>query len=352
MKHHISDDIYYLLRPHSTCTVDEYFLDKLNGARLSRLREKARDQFHRESFEWVKNDRVDVAGWRRSMAERLEAEIDAYLKVWDGPDIRFRDFLFWVYEQVKGTLLRHLERIVNPEVRGESNIRAFENEAYPLQKMSWLRIEEEIRDLSRRPPSEPAISTPETVIKDGRPQQSWKFNKEKERIWLIGNSRFTELKGFYYIQELLSRPGEPIDCLELLKITEAGFRNFLPQVDSGDAADAQAIRQYKLRLQEQIPREREEAESKQDYQTIDRLDKEVEEITKHLNAARGLGGKRRRLGDLNNRLRDRVSAAIRRATKRIRKNEPEIGQHLEESIRLGYTPQYAPEGTSPDWSLT
>jgi hypothetical protein len=69
-----------------------------------------------------------------------------------------------------------------------------------------------------------------------------------------------------------------------------------------------------------------------------------------LAAALGLGGRSRRTPSSAERARKAVTNRIRDALARIEREDPELGEHLRRSVRMGTECAYRSEPRSP-WSL-
>ncbi len=82
----------------------------------------------------------------------------------------------------------------------------------------------------------------------------------------------------------------------------------------------------------------------------ERLQQEIEFLTQELSSAFGLGGRARRAGSSAERARKAVSSRIGDSIARIRKDHPDLGAHLANSIRLGLFCCYVPEKAVP-WTF-
>jgi hypothetical protein len=93
-------------------------------------------------------------------------------------------------------------------------------------------------------------------------------------------------------------------------------------------------------------------ESGEDEAERGKLAGELEEITAYIRAATGLGGRRRRLGDQDRKLRKSVGQELTRTIKALRKILPELGDHLDRSVcdRSAAAPVYRP-GIAAYWKL-
>ncbi len=211
-------------------------------------------------------------------------------------------------------------------------------------------------------PSMPTDPSPNNYI--------WK----KGQCWAIrfeGNIEkiYTPDIGFYHLQLLLENPGTPFSASELDVAVSRRTKNELRgsisagedppdggvsvfgQSDAGAMLDADAVRSYRLRLEE-IEEGLSEARSNNDLARIEALENEKEWITSELTNAHGLGGKIRKLADERNKVRNRVCNAIRRALKKIKQYDKPLSDHLKRPIlSLGHTVSYIPRD-GLNWSTT
>ncbi|HKR71242.1 MAG TPA: hypothetical protein VJT16_20575, partial [Streptosporangiaceae bacterium] len=82
-----------------------------------------------------------------------------------------------------------------------------------------------------------------------------------------------------------------------------------------------------------------------DIERSARLAAERDALIGELARATGLGGRRRRLGDVTERARTTVTARIHAAIGRIERAHPELGRHLRSSIVTGARCAYRPAET-------
>jgi hypothetical protein len=152
----------------------------------------------------------------------------------------------------------------------------------------------------------------------------------------------SDAKGFHDLAQLLSKPEEPVHCLEL-----AG-RTSEPRGDA-PVLDERARRELGARvrdLQETI----DEATASNDLGRADSARGELDRIVTELSGALGLGGRSRRLGSAAERARSAVTWRIRNAIRKISSRHPSLGRHLENAVRTGTFCAYVPE-KSVDWSF-
>ena len=143
-----------------------------------------------------------------------------------------------------------------------------------------------------------------------------------------------DMKGCRDIAWLLSSAHERIHCLEIAGRMAEGH--------AGAALDARARAECQRRMRE-LREALDEAEADHDLGRQQALKAELEQLTEQLAAALGLGGRARNLGDPAEKARTAVTWRIRSAIKKIAQAHPELGRHLEVSIRTGSFCVYAPD---------
>ncbi|MBA1145902.1 hypothetical protein H0Z60_02405 [Ectothiorhodospiraceae bacterium WFHF3C12] len=155
-------------------------------------------------------------------------------------------------------------------------------------------------------------------------------------------SALPDLKGLHDLVRLLARPGEEFHCLDL-----AGREDD----DAGEAVlDERGRQALKLRIRE-LQEELAEAEDMNDVGHAETLRTELDRLVEGLSRALGIGGRRRRMGDLAERARSSVTWRIRHAIRRVGKVHPALGRHLSNSVRTGLFCSYVPE-REIKWRIT
>lgn len=149
-------------------------------------------------------------------------------------------------------------------------------------------------------------------------------------------------KGIEDLAVLLRRPGREVHCLELAGGADVGG-------DAGPALDATARRAYEARIRD-LQVEVDEARDAGDVGRVERAEAELDALVQQLAEAFGLGGRARRGGSAAERARSAVTARIRAACQRIAEVHPELGRHLEASVRTGTWCCYRPE-TDVSWEV-
>jgi pimeloyl-ACP methyl ester carboxylesterase len=199
------------------------------------------------------------------------------------------------------------------------------------------------------------------------------FRKEGE-FWTItcwGEVlRLKDVRGLAYIAYLLGHPGEEFHVLSMASMIggkqgaadelaepapgEAGMQSDLTvgrMGDAGEMLDAQAKAAYKRRLAE-LREEIEEARELNRIELADRLEDEIETLSRELSRAVGLGGRDRRATSAAERARINITRAIKVALERIAEHNPALAALLTSSIRTGTFCSYTPDSRLPaSWQL-
>lgn len=163
----------------------------------------------------------------------------------------------------------------------------------------------------------------------------WKVWFEKESASLKNNV------GMRHIARLLGSPGREWHCADLLA-QEAGHSGPTPVGSGGEATDKRSIQAYKARI-EQLAEELAEAKMENDVHRQVELQEEARQIREHLSSVTGLGEDPRPAADDNEKARQTVTTAIRRAVKSMEKKHRYLGEHLRKHLKLGVFCHYTPE---------
>ena len=163
--------------------------------------------------------------------------------------------------------------------------------------------------------------------------------------------RLRDVRGLRYLARLLANPGREFHVLDLVAVEprgaaggSRGAEQGVPFRDAGDAGellDGRAKDAYRRRLAE-IEDDLEEARELGDAARAAQANAEREFLVSELSRAVGLGGRDRRAGSAAERARASVTRAVRQAMKRIREHDPELGAHLDRTIRTGTYCAYLP----------
>jgi hypothetical protein len=168
--------------------------------------------------------------------------------------------------------------------------------------------------------------------------------------------RVRDLKGVRYLARLLADPGREYHVLDLVAAetdgdsrTAGGRAYGLSRSDPGDAGeilDQRAKDAYRRRLAE-IEDDIEQASEAGDIERAAQADAEREFLVRELGRAFGLGGRARPAASASERARVAVTRAIRQAVGRIAVHHPQLGEHLERTIRTGTYCAYFPDPRAP-----
>ncbi|MCR9095735.1 MAG: hypothetical protein NXI30_16055 [bacterium] len=195
-------------------------------------------------------------------------------------------------------------------------------------------LEEELRSVARAP-----TRARGRFVREG---DVWRIEFGEEVVWL------RDAKGLHDLANLLAQPNTDVPVMELY--CEAGPEDVSISCPGEDTLlDERALREYVDRIRV-LQREREDAEARADLGAIERCSEELEFLETTLSRATGLGGRSRRTSGPSERARKAVSNRIRASIRRISKAAPELGAHLEESIRTGSGCGYRPIA-EVDWGF-
>jgi hypothetical protein len=184
-------------------------------------------------------------------------------------------------------------------------------------------------------PAAPAPAAPEirvaaaplTLVAEG---ETWLLRAGSTSL------RLKDGRGVRYVARLLGEPDREIHALDL-----AGAGNEADAGDAGEPLDAAAVAAYRRRLAE-LEDELREAEGWNDGARATRLRAEMEFLSAELSRAIGLGGRSRRVGSAAERARVAVTRRIRDLIRRVAEQSPELGRHLEATVKTGTTCSYRP----------
>ena len=168
--------------------------------------------------------------------------------------------------------------------------------------------------------------------------------------------RVRDLKGVRYLARLLADPGREFHVLDLVAAesghvaaVEPGRATGLSHTGPGDAGemlDARAKAAYRRRLAE-IEDDIDQARAFGDTERAAQAEMERDFLARELARAVGLGGRDRRAASNSERARVSVTRAVRQAILRLSEHHPELGEHLERTIRTGTYCAYTPDPRAP-----
>ena len=167
-------------------------------------------------------------------------------------------------------------------------------------------------------------------------------------------SRVRDAKGLHYLGHLLHRPGEEVHALALIAAVDPPAPAAAGRVDRGDdlavgplsdagpVLDARAIAAYRGRFLE-LREELADAEEAGDEVRLGKAQDELDALAGQLAGGTGLGGRARRVGSPGERARLAVTKAVRAAIRRLEQADPELGRHLQRTVRTGTFCAYVPD---------
>jgi hypothetical protein len=161
--------------------------------------------------------------------------------------------------------------------------------------------------------------------------------------WEIGFSGqvcfYRDAIGLHQAHYLLLRPGQRVPVLELAEVRHQHV--VVNRLCFEDVADPKALAQYSKQL-DSLKDELAIAQDTGNAERIAALEGEFEALKRHCSSARSCSGATRRLRDQGDRLRKRVSFTLRSSIRNISGRNPDTGEHLRASIKLGFECGYFP----------
>jgi tetratricopeptide (TPR) repeat protein len=159
-------------------------------------------------------------------------------------------------------------------------------------------------------------------------------------------ARVRDSRGMRHLAALLARPGTEVHSLEL-----GGAPGGVTSGDAAPLLDERAKAAYKARLGD-LADDLAEAEAFNDTERAARAQAEIDALVDQLTAAAGLGGRDRTATTDAERARVAVRRALKSALDRLREVLPDLGAHLDATLRTGVYCAYVPDPASPvRWSV-
>jgi hypothetical protein len=170
-------------------------------------------------------------------------------------------------------------------------------------------------------------------------------------LWLVGADPaavpLRALRGFGYLRELLRRPHQPVDVLDLVGAGAA----IAMEGGTGEILDQQALKAYRRRLRD-LDQEIAEAEDWSDLGRLDAIRAERDALLHEIASATGLGGRVRTTGSSRERARIAARKAISAAIDRVATVDEAVARNLRADIHTGTTCSYEPDtANAPGWIL-
>jgi hypothetical protein len=165
----------------------------------------------------------------------------------------------------------------------------------------------------------------------------------------FGSAHVADSIGMGQIVRLVTAPNTPVAAADLAGGDRGG--SMVVASDLGPTLDGRAKREYRRRIAE-LRADIDEAEANNDTERAAKHQLELEAILAELQAAVGLGGRDRPQGSSNERARVNAARTIRRGIAALTAALPELGAHLDVSIRTGHQCAYTPEPAAAlDWKV-
>ncbi|HWB80349.1 MAG TPA: hypothetical protein VG755_35535, partial [Nannocystaceae bacterium] len=160
--------------------------------------------------------------------------------------------------------------------------------------------------------------------------------------WGAAVVRLKNIRGLALLATLVEHAGQELHVLQLMSPGADEHAHG----DAGPVIDARALQEYRARLLE-LRDELDDAQAIADLARAEVIATEIDRLTEQLAAAVGLGGRERRVGSAAERARTAVQKRLRDALRRIGDELPELGRHLDQSVRTGSFCGYFPDGRVP-----
>jgi tetratricopeptide (TPR) repeat protein len=168
--------------------------------------------------------------------------------------------------------------------------------------------------------------------------------------------RVRNLMGMRHLARLLADPGRELHVLDLVAAEAGSAARGEPDQaaglsrktlgDAGEILDVQAKDAYRRRLAE-IEDDIEQARAGGDAERAAQAEAERDFLVRELARAVGLSGRDRRAASASERARAAVTRAVRQAIARLGEHDPELGEHLDRTIRTGTYCAYLPDPRAP-----
>ncbi|WP_312794580.1 ATP-binding protein [Tianweitania sp.] len=174
--------------------------------------------------------------------------------------------------------------------------------------------------------------------------------RQRDAVWIIQfdehEAVLPDSKGLRQIRHLLQSPGIEIFASDLAAAADGEPR----EIGRGDPVlDAEAVAGYRKRLR-LLERALALDEDALDVDRRASVLREHELVSQQLAKSSGLGGRARRLGSPQERMRVNVTRTLRAAVAQVEAACPALGQHLALSIKTGSFCRYQPP-VSVDWKF-
>jgi hypothetical protein len=168
-----------------------------------------------------------------------------------------------------------------------------------------------------------------------------------------------DLKGFRYLERLLSDPEREFHVLDLVAVEQGTLPTGVRAQPAGDdlaelgdtagaglpVLDDTARRAYQRRLAE-VDDDIDEANRLGDMARLHLAERDRDYLIAELSSAVGLGGRLRSSGSDAERARTAVTRSLRYALERLAEHHESAAHHLQRSLRTGTYCAYSPDGAA------
>jgi tetratricopeptide (TPR) repeat protein len=182
--------------------------------------------------------------------------------------------------------------------------------------------------------------------------------KREANLWHLSFGeqaiKIRHCKGLALISELLQKPGEPLHVRELDTMIRAPqadpqLHPLAPAGNTGPLLDSAAKHSYRERARD-LREELEEALRFNDRGRAEKIEQELQALTRELARSVDLFGRDRSSGSADERARLRVTNAIKYAVSGIKTHHEPLAGHLNKTIKTGFYCAYRPDFRI-DWEL-
>lgn len=201
-------------------------------------------------------------------------------------------------------------------------------------QVAWVRELLEGREAEVPPVEPPGRAVSATFRRTGR-SRSVCFRGREVLV--------PDLVGFRYLERLLAAPGREFHVLDLVAVEQGTLRT--PDVGL-PVLDDEARASYRRRLSE-VEEDIAEAEALDDLGRLELAQRDRDYLVAELTRAVGLGGRARTVGGTSERARTSVARSLRYSLRRLGEAHPDLGAHLDRTVRTGTYCSYDPDPLTP-----
>ena len=157
----------------------------------------------------------------------------------------------------------------------------------------------------------------------------------------------SDQRGLHYLAALMRCPGKSVHAA-VLRAEATGSAAIKPS-QGAEVLDERAMRESKDHYNE-LMSELEKARTNNDSVRLEKIQKDLHDLSQYVSRATGIGQRPRKLGDEGNKIRKAVSMAISRTLNVLEKKHPLLAQHLSDTVQMGRLLVYDPP-TPVGWTF-